>query len=377
MTPFHSTSSSRRRRRLDASALLLAIALGTTGCVAEGVDAPVDAEQADWDDHDSMIAEAEADAISADELASFRAAVAEGERAALASPEHDDDRLQAELIESMTQELPAWTPTFARSSDRTELAELSAAAIFERLGYSPIPLQAVEGDKEVYDDGSLRLRFSRSVPGYFKFANRELLHQARDLVGAAPRLGAPSTGALDAVTDGNDPAAPTIERSAAFILTELGVPASELTAIRSRAVSLETGGPDGEVVNHGTAAHVVNVHRQVDGLPVLGSECTLAFDPNGRMHWARCRWPQFRLSATEAQLDQQPTRDIAARMAVQLDRSIAPGASASDVEIQAGYAYAERVTADGVEYVPVLRAIMSSEGSGSAEFLETVSGAAL
>lgn len=349
-------SRSLRSRTLAIPALLAAVALAPAGCDPDEGRIATEVDEGDA----AFIAPA-GELERRDELASSREAIRLQEEAYAQDPEHDDLDLQAELAERMIRALPEKAPVFATTSARTELAELSGDQILSRLGYAPGSAYSVEGDKDVYDDGVLRLRVSRTVPGYVKFADRGLLRAARDSINTV----APASEEV-------------IERNAARVLDELGVPSSERTTLRAHAVKLDTGNRDGKTIDHGTAAYVVSVQRQLDRLPVLGSACTLAFDTSGYLTWARCRWPQFRLAAGEPAAEGRPSSDVAARMALQLDRSMGPGSRASDFEINAGYAYAERVTSTGVEYVPVLRVIMSAAaGGGAGDFLETVSGSSL
>jgi len=108
----------------------------------------------------------------------------------------------------------------------------------------------------------------------------------------------------------------------------------------------------------------------VGELPVIGSECSLAFDIEGTLTWARCRWPQFRLAATSV-----PDRDydaIVSDLARQLDRTLDPAMSVSRVDLSASFAYEERVTRAGVEYAPVLRAVLLSPEQAGAELTASV-----
>lgn len=264
-----------------------------------------------------------------------------------------DAARQRELAARLKAQLPARLPTFATQSARTRLAEMNGPEILRVLGYTADVPSTREGDKWVFDDGATRLRTSQLVPGYFKFADRAALFEANEKVG---RLAPVPTEA--------------IERIVAVKLQELGLPAAEIHRVRARAVTLDTGGPNGETNDYGTAAFVSNVHRQVHELPVIGSECSLAFDIEGALTWARCRWPQFRLAATSA-----PVRDydaIVSDLARQLDRTLDPAMSVSRVDISASFAYEERATSASVEYVPVLRAILLSPEQAGAELTTPV-----
>jgi len=339
-------------RSVASSLALLTLGL-TAGCDAEPsiVDPRIDDEPSPFQESEPPPAPP-----TLEQIAAQRRAVQLEEEAERSSALDDPDRQDA-IAAALTEGLPSQLPRFAMDGARTELAELSGLDLLERLGYGPMA-SVVEGDKDVFDDGNVRFRVSRTVPGYFKFADRD-------------RLG----HATPAFADGRAVSPTVVERAAERVLDTLGVPASEILDVEASPVTLDTGKRGGTVIDYGTVAYVTNVKRQIDGLAVLGSACTLAFDVRAELMWARCRWPQ--LTIAEAAYEPRPAEAVVSGMAKQLDHAMGV-ASVADFELPSDYAYAERVTPDGVEYVPVLRTIVSArDGGGAGEFLEAVDGRAL
>jgi hypothetical protein len=292
------------------------------------------------------------------ELHRLRDEISRQEAAEATDSNHDNIERQAALTQHMLAKLPSAMPSFATESARTTLAELSGDGILSRLGYAAISSHSLEGDKDVYDDGSVRLRVSRSVPGYFKFADRTLLDEANKKAATEKPV-----------------SEEVIERNAADFLAKLDVPASEIGDIQARAVTLDTGNRDGKVFNYGTVAYVTNVKRHIQGLPVLGSACTMAFDVSGRLTWTRCRWPQYQRAEEGTKAKARSYQEVLAGLAQKLDRAMPPSANVADFDISTDFAYAEQVTTNGVFYVPVLRAILvKTDGGGAGEFLESISG---
>lgn len=340
------------RNRLVFGATAFTLALAPLGCSSENGEVTASLEAAAPDNDDG--AEVLQSAVTLEETRSARDINQQREDEALVTWVGDVER-QAQLTEVLSSQLPGRIPTFANVSARTRLAEHSPGQILGVLGYRLDSTGVVEADKLVFDDGAVRLRTSLSVPGYFKFADRAALYEAHRKVG-------------------NTAPAPIerIERGAVDILDTLGVPSSEIVRVRAHAVTLDTGSRSGETHTYGTAAYVSNVHRQVGGLPVLGSACTLSFDIEGTLTWARCRWPQFQLSPSSTSAQDRDYDAILSDMARQLDFSMAPSSSATDVQLSTGFAYEERVTEDGVHYVPVLRTVLSSPNQAAAEFTTLV-----
>lgn len=266
-----------------------------------------------------------------------------------------DAARQAEFARLLRERLPERIPTFATQSARTRLAEMNGPEILRTLGYVTDVPSTREGDKWVFDDGITRLRTSQSVAGYFKFADRAALFDAHQKVGTVAPV-----------------RTERVEREVAQTLDELGVPASEVHRIRARPVMFDTGGPNGEIKEYGAAAFISNVHRQVRELPVIGSECSLAFDIEATLTWARCRWPQFRLSPSVVGAPERGYDEIVSDVARQLDRTLDPLVSATSADLSASFAYEERVTSTGVEYVPVLRAVLLSRDQAGAELTAPV-----
>lgn len=341
------------KNKLAFGLTALTIAFAPLGCSSGNSDVAASAgpsDGAERDDDDT--ARVSHNAVTLEDTLSAREANQQREDEARVSFTGSVER-QAQLGEVLRQQLPERLPAFADASARTRLAELSGPDLLGALGYSLDLAGALEGDKLVFDDGAVRLRTSVSVPGYFKFADRAALYQAHRMVGHT------TPAPLE-----------TIESTVAVTLEALGVPKSEMLRVKARAVTLETGARGGETHEYGAAAFVSNVQRQVGGLPVLGSACTLALDLEGTLTWARCRWPQFRASSATAEA--RPYEAIVSDMARQLDRSLEPSASVTDVQLSVGFAYEERVTDTGVEYVPVLRTILSSPGQAAGEFTALV-----
>jgi hypothetical protein len=357
-----------RSRQLSTLALLT---IAVTPLACDSGENPLNPHEEEF--HQGALSSDQSDAEQAflattpAELHRLRDEISRQEAAAAADSSHDNIERQAALTQHMLAKLPSAMPSFATESARTTLAELSGDGILSRLGYAAISSHSLEGDKDVYDDGTVRLRVSRSVPGYFKFADRTLLDEANKKVATETPV-----------------SAEVIERNAADFLAKLGVPASEIGGIRARAVTLDTGNRAGEVFNYGTAAYVTNVKRHIQGLPVLGSACTMAFDVSGRLTWTRCRWPQYQVAEEGTKAKARSYQEVLAGLAHQevlaglaqkLDRAMPPSANVADFNISTDFAYAEQVTTNGVFYVPVLRAILvRTDGGGAGEFLESISG---
>lgn len=220
--------------------------------------------------------------------------------------------------------------------------------LLRAFGYEPLPVTQTDDRATVYDDGTRRLRISKSINGAFKLTDRRLITLADRRVASSI---SPDVAA----------------RTARERLQALGIPTGEVWRVNPKTLRLDVADANTDkAVFDAPVGHIIHVKRQVGGFPVLGSECQIMLEQRGEVSWMRCRWPTFVVNATSVR-----SLEVALRsMSRQVDVSLHPSRTANTPAISAGFVYAERVRDGSADYVPSLRIIMGSEDEASQELLE-------
>jgi hypothetical protein len=266
---------------------------------------------------------------------------------AQAAPTAREQAIQARLKNLF----PAEVPATLRNPPRQPVVGIDAMKpdeLLRALGHEPLRVSQSDEKATVYDDGIRRLRVPKDINGAFKWTDRQLITLA---------------GRRTASLISPEVAATTVRER----LAALGIPAGEVWRINPRTLQLDVADATADqTVFDAPVGHIINVKRQVNGFPVLGSECQVMLEQRGEVSWMRCRWPTFVMKAAGVR-----SLDAALRgMSAQIDASLHSSRTADTPTISAGFVYAER-SRDGVaDYIPSLRVIMGEAGEARQELLE-------